>query len=305
VEKRGESKAQGERNGQRKQVRPTREERVRAETKLPGVEEYAATEELPQQEEASRRRRRGGRQRERGERTDRALRENKQLAAKHSHPQHTAEHGVRDESAIEAGVPQPLPELPQESPALVLNGAEQTAEVKSSLSPVASQDFPASGQAIADTPQTEHEAAVSSGLLETQPEAAKTGQPSTASSAEQTADLRRSEAAGPGIEPEAPQPEQGVEESTPAADREVRQDREGPQPRPAQIIELPDLVGSGLVMVETIPEKIKSGEAQAGTEVSPRRRKRPLPTHVPLQDEPMVQIETHKVNADGAPRSVA
>jgi ribonuclease E len=126
VEKRSESKAQSERNGQRKQARPGREERVRAEVKLPGAEEYAS-EELPQQEEASRRRRRGGRQRERGERGERALRENKQLTQKHPYSRPTAEQLSQAEGEIESAVPQPLPELPQESPALVLASAELTA----------------------------------------------------------------------------------------------------------------------------------------------------------------------------------
>ncbi|HEX8874036.1 MAG TPA: hypothetical protein VF780_05370, partial [Nitrosospira sp.] len=68
------------------------------------------------------------------------------------------------------------------------------------------------------------------------------------------------------------------------------------QPQPSQVIEVPDLVANGLVMVETIPEKIKSGEAEAGAEstLPQRRRKRPAPVSMAVHEEPMVQIETHK-----------
>jgi ribonuclease E len=66
------------------------------------------------------------------------------------------------------------------------------------------------------------------------------------------------------------------------------------QALPSQIIELPDLKASGQVMVETLPEKLKPDESDAGTEMAPRRRKQHLPVQIPEQDEPMVQVETHK-----------
>jgi ribonuclease E len=63
-----------------------------------------------------------------------------------------------------------------------------------------------------------------------------------------------------------------------------------------QITEPSDLVASGLVMIETIPEKIKPIEADVAGESATveRRRKRPPPAPAVEHDEPLVQIETHK-----------
>jgi ribonuclease E len=67
-------------------------------------------------------------------------------------------------------------------------------------------------------------------------------------------------------------------------------------PKPAQVIEPLDLVASGLIMVETIPGKIKPVELDAAEEPLPqqRRRKRIAPAPAVQQDEPLVQVETHK-----------
>ena len=65
---------------------------------------------------------------------------------------------------------------------------------------------------------------------------------------------------------------------------------------PSQVIQPLDLVASGLIMVETIPEKIKSAEPDlAGEQLPPqRRRKRTPPPPAMEKDEPLVQVETHK-----------
>ena len=65
---------------------------------------------------------------------------------------------------------------------------------------------------------------------------------------------------------------------------------------PSQVIKPLDLVASGLIMVETIPEKIKSAEPDLAEEQLPlqRRRKRTPPPPAMEKDEPLVQVETHK-----------
>jgi len=71
---------------------------------------------------------------------------------------------------------------------------------------------------------------------------------------------------------------------------------EVPQPQPSPVLELSELVTNGLIMVETIPEKIKQSEPEGDAEpiLPQRRRKRPQPIPMATHDEPMVQIETHK-----------
>ena len=65
---------------------------------------------------------------------------------------------------------------------------------------------------------------------------------------------------------------------------------------PSQVIKPLDLVASGLIMVETIPEKIKSAEPDLAEEqlLLQRRRKRTPPPPAMEKDEPLVQVETHK-----------
>ncbi|MEO5655167.1 MAG: hypothetical protein ABIR00_04185 [Nitrosospira sp.] len=85
-----------------------------------------------------------------------------------------------------------------------------------------------------------------------------------------------------------------------AADIEVmipvseREETHLPQRSPA--IEPLNLVASGLIMIETQPEKIKTAETEAAVEsaLPQRRRKRTPPPPAVNQDEPLVQVETHK-----------
>jgi ribonuclease E len=85
--------------------------------------------------------------------------------------------------------------------------------------------------------------------------------------------------------------------ASPGEKRETRETRETKEtePQPSSVIELPEPIANGLVMVETIPEKIKQSESKAEAEstLPQRRRKRPHPVPPASQDEPMVQIETH------------
>jgi len=70
---------------------------------------------------------------------------------------------------------------------------------------------------------------------------------------------------------------------------------ETPAPRPTSTIEPLNLAASGLVMIETSPEKVKIVTAMAMEEpaLPKRRRERPAPPPM-AESEPLVQIETHK-----------
>jgi ribonuclease E len=76
----------------------------------------------------------------------------------------------------------------------------------------------------------------------------------------------------------------------------ITEGQELPVPKPAPVIEPLDLVASGLIMVETIPGKIKPVEPDVAEEPlsQQRRRKRIPPVPAVQQDEPLVQVETHK-----------
>ena len=123
-EKRGEPKVQSE-GTLEKAAACTAGREIRTEVKLSGVEEQPGAEATVQQEEGLRRRRRGGRQRERSDRPERAPRENKQMAAKHPHPQQAVSQSMHEEKNAESAVPEPVPVLEQETPALVLTSSTQ------------------------------------------------------------------------------------------------------------------------------------------------------------------------------------
>jgi ribonuclease E len=299
LEKRGEPKVQGERTSQKKQPRPPREEKIRAEVKLPGVEEQPGAEATVQQEEGSRRRRRGGRQRERGDRPERASRENKQMAAKHPHPQQAASQLMHEEKNAESAVPEPVPILEQETPALVLTSSTPTVEM-----PVES------GGVSHSEPLQPHETLplMTSVIPAAVPEAAEAphNAPPARPAIEETAPEKSVlpfPVATATAQVEFPESNKEVSDLTSSGEawetgekRETREHQEAQQPQPASVIELPDLVANGLIMVETMPEKIKQNETQAEAEstLPQRRRKRPPAMPVITHEESMVQIETHK-----------
>jgi ribonuclease E len=77
----------------------------------------------------------------------------------------------------------------------------------------------------------------------------------------------------------------------------VSEPQQAQLPQRSNVVEPLNLVASGLVMVETQPEKIKPAEADNGageSSLPQRRRKRTPPSPVVNQDEPLVQVETHK-----------
>jgi ribonuclease E len=307
-ERRSEPKLQGERTAQKKQPRPPREEKIKAETRLPAIEEPLGAEGIPQQEESSRRRRRGGRQRDRGDRQERASRENKQIGAKHSHTQQATGQPADQERIAESTAPEFVPEsmpLIPETSALILTSSTPAVEAAVEASAgsdavIHSRSHPESLPAHEAPPLTPVPATVAQ--AEEAPVDTQRAQPAMTGTAPETSVLPFPTATAT-AQTEIPESDREARDSTfhsasPREKKEAREIREAKEAEsPASsIIELPDLVANGLIMVETIPEKIKQGEtgAEAESTLPQRRRKRPQPVPLSTHDEPMVQIETHK-----------
>jgi ribonuclease E len=295
-----EPKLQGDRPAQKKQPRPPREEKIRTEAKLTPGEEQPATDALLQQgEDGGRRRRRGGRQRDRGERSERASREGKQSAARDSHPQQQAKPApVAHEESTKPEATSPLPI--QEAPALILTSSSlQASEILSeseTASHSASWDTEqvAPGIVASATPVEPSEPVKEPVLIEPEDELGKQ-QPVQENFVEPAASpLASITATREPVQAEVSETRIGA----PTATLELITGSERQEPmqiQPASVIEPPNLVASGLIMIETVPEKIKPVEANAAAEstLPERRRKRPSPPVVE-QDEPLVQVETHK-----------
>jgi ribonuclease E len=215
------------------------------------------------------------------------------MAEKHFHPQQATGQAFHAEAKIETDTLRSVPEFTQETPALVLNSSEGALEASVGASAVA---YPESrDQAAASTPPEMAPTAL--GMPEVPSEELQTEPMLAESPVEQTADLKLVHS---GVATKIPEDQiQPVEQSAEELPSTVG-GHEAEQPRQVQVIELPDLVASGLVMVETVPEKIKLSEAEpdtdtdTDTEIAQRRRKRPSPTQIPAHDEPMVQVETQK-----------
>ncbi|MEP6879920.1 MAG: ribonuclease E/G, partial [Nitrosospira sp.] len=290
---RGEPKTQGERSAQKKPRAP-REEKIRTENKLLTGEEQPAMEDAFQQgEDGGRRRRRGGRQRDRGERSERVPREGKQATVRDSQSEQAVNSATHEESLLPVtAIPTPI----QEAPALI--SAASPAQAIAVLSEPEVASPPASLQITEITPAVPEQATLAgpaepASALPVEPEAELDKQQPVQEPAATNAPAAPVTAT---LEP--PQVEVArTEDSIPAAAIEVTSASESQES--LQLMsphEPPDLVASGLVMIETIPEKIKPIEADVAGEsaLAERRRKRPPPAPVVEHDEPLVQIETHK-----------
>ncbi|MGH8685010.1 MAG: Rne/Rng family ribonuclease [Nitrosospira sp.] len=315
----GEPKLPSEKPSQKKHPRPPREEKIRAEAKLPAGEEQPATEDFSHHgEDGGRRRRRGGRQRDRGERSERA-REGKQAAARDSQPPQPA-NPVPHEESLKPEVAAPTPT--QETPALILAAAslqavETPSESGTAPHPASWHTEPdAAGAAVPAAPAKPSEPAKEPVLIELEAESHKPQpiepvliepeaeshkpQPIQENPVEPATNAPASITAAKPFPVEVSETPNGV----PAAALEVITEPEQQEPAQIQpaaiiepVIESPNLVASGLIMIETIPEKIKPIETDAAGEsaLPERRRKRHAPAPVAEQhNEPLVQIETHK-----------
>ncbi|KIO49809.1 Rne/Rng family ribonuclease [Nitrosospira sp. NpAV] len=301
---RGGPKPQGERPNQKKQPRAPRDEKIRADAKLPTGEEQPATEDLLQQsEDGGRRRRRGGRQRDRGERSERVTPEGKQAIGRDAHPQQTTSQATRKEKedlSPAAFIPAPVQEasalitassslptvdLPSEPESASVSASLQTDEVMAVMTePAALTESVESLQVpVSIAPET-----ISEKKLAVQEPVAES--PSANAPASLTVALEQREP----IEDEASTENEIptlAHEPPPAPELE-----ESPQHQSSYATEIPNLAESGLIMIETIPEKIKPVEADAAGEpvLAARRRKRAAPAPLVEHNEPLVQIETHK-----------
>lgn len=300
---RGDSKSQGERAAQKRHPRPPREEKMRPAVKST-PDEQAVSEELAQStqaEEGGRRRRRGGRHRDR-ERGERAPREVREASTKEAHAGQAADQEVRGEkplsvtevpaaavmetsalvlgsSAFEAhNLPQPGEEPPAE-PLLVLppQNSASVSESEATEEPATASANPVSPDMDMDMEiEPIQSEAAQERSLESSPEPAVTfPEPEEVERRAETVPVE----ANPATETTVSMTEQ--EESRLAAPRH--------EPEPL------DLSKNGLVMIETLPEKIKpaSNDEEAETALPPRRR-RQTPPAVLDQQEPLVQVETQK-----------
>lgn len=329
---RSEAKPQGERFTQKKNPRTPREEKIRTELKLSPEEQQPATEDTPQQqgEDSGRRRRRGGRQRDRGERSERHARESKQGVSKDAHLQREADEVMRDESPV---LEAPSISI-QETSALILTlppmqgveaSLEATGKPHSESSnvdesePVPAPPSPAKAPVvpILTEPEAEPEAELlkrqraefvqepaQEPILERIQEhneelVEKAGEKLEEEPVEEPAIVNLPAAItnvpGPSEE-EIDKTKSGIAVAEIEAGVSVPEQLEAQPARPTPAIEPLNLAASGLIMIETLPEKVKPAESGAGGEPAPaqRRRKRTPPPTVMEQDEPLVQIETHK-----------
>ncbi len=316
---RGDSKPQGERSAQKKPPRPQREDKIRAALKS-SPEDQAVPEELAQVaqagqagqgEDGGRRRRRGGRQRDR-ERTERTPREVRE-EAKVAEPGQAADEAVREDKPL---VPTPALEIAvaslTETSALVLgssgleadNLSQSGNESPAESVPVLPEDGDAASALVLETKTPEGPAALTSASLSPGPETV-VPHPERAPHAElpakSSAEVSEvSETAPTASSLSAPSQETDETEYRDQATfieeaRSVPEQEEIRIPSPAQAAEPLNLGESGLIMIETLPEKIKSASngEEAKTTLPARRRKRTPPAAV-AQQEPLVQVETQK-----------
>ncbi|WON73259.1 Rne/Rng family ribonuclease [Nitrosospira sp. Is2] len=305
---RTEVKLQSERFAQKKHPRPPRDEKTRSEGKLPAEEQPAAQEGLQgsqQSEEGGRRRRRGGRQRERAERSDRPAREGKPAEVMDAGPVPAIISAPPPEpSTVALTPPLSLEEMTlsgqEVSPHSESLSVEEAVDVIVPAASDAAQAEPAGGRREAGSdreepvqepvPELTPGLPVSgSGTLLEPAETEKAEKLETVETVERVEAVKAVEAVEAiGIQQEKP--------ATQVAEHPYTEGQELPTPKPPPVIEPLDLVASGLVMVETIPEKIKPVEPGSAEEpLLPQRRRKRVPSAPAVEpDEPLVQVETHK-----------
>jgi ribonuclease E len=304
-----EAKLQSERFTQKKHSRPPRDEKSRSELKVP-VEEQPANQEglqgAQQSEEGGRRRRRGGRQRERTERLDRTGREGKPAAAREPHSD-KAETEVMDNPspmpaiisipAQEASAVAPTPTLLQEGITISKEdisphaGPLSVEEAVAGIAPAAFEGIPVEPSIVQGVASVREE------LIEEPSHEITAGLPDSGSEMLlEPAEAEKVEKPEAAETDEADETQQEQSATHAGEHPFITEGQELPAPKPAQVIEPLDLVASGLIMVETIPGKIKPVKLDVAEEplLQQRRRKRIPPAPAVQQDEPLVQVETHK-----------
>ncbi len=279
---RGEQEPKGERPAQKKQPRPPREEQIWTEAKPPAEEGQLPSESQPQQAEdgGRSRRRRGGRQRERGERHGRGEQGNQQTATQSSPAEQTAAtQTVRDADTIAGVAPTPMHEssgLDSTVSFLQVGTIDETKATPIVVPQVATESamVPDTAQAAIET---ETVLATEQPAQEPIPVDAKPVSITVMTEPDQT---------GNNV----------VKEHIPAAAPVAMPAPEPVVPQqPASTPEPLNLAASGLIMIETVPEKVKPIEATALEQPALPKRQRERPISSPsVEQEPLVQIETHK-----------
>ncbi|MCX7184808.1 MAG: Rne/Rng family ribonuclease [Nitrosospira sp.] len=275
---RSEQEPKGERPAQKKPPRPPREEHVRTEAKLSAEEGQPAAESQPQQTEdgGRSRRRRGGRQRERGERHGRGEQGSQQTAIQGNPAEQAAATQTAHHADTIAGVvPTPVHEPSGlDSPASFLQATVDGTPLVAPQAVTESAVVPDTAQATIET--------------------------KTVLATEQPAQEPIPVDAEPVVITVMTEPNQAgnnaAEERIPAAAPVTMPATESVVPRQAASTPEPlNLAASGLIMIETVPEKVKLIETTALEQpVLPKRQREKPVSSLPVEQEPLVQIETHK-----------
>ncbi|MEE8288290.1 MAG: Rne/Rng family ribonuclease [Nitrosomonadaceae bacterium] len=288
---RGEQKNQGERSPHKKQSRSSRDEKFKTEAKsLTEGEQLPVENQTAQGDDSGRsRRRRGGRQRDRTERLGREQRGNEQtserdhptqLAAMHDEPAHeetvgglqadTVAKPISNETSMLSPSHQQDAKMSAEVELIPHVKTVHTDEIIPEMGPDVSQVmFEAEKLPVVDKPVKEPIISLAMSTPNTEVE-----EPFQDRSA-------------------------GVQSGNLVAELEVSSKSESKriqQPPMSSDIKSRNLTASGLVMIETVPEKRTTMEEVATTEDSalPKQRRGRSIARSAVEHGPLVQIETHK-----------
>lgn len=323
---RGDAKPQGERATPKKHPRPPRDEKARTDVKPP-EQQPVAEDAIQQSEDGGRRRRRGGRQRDRGERLDRATRETKQGEAKDFHALQAPDQATHDEGPVPP-IASASPVSMDETPALILASTppqeaealiESSSDLKDTSRPeplqikdtslIIAPEVAAPGPIAAPSapeaePETEPESEPMVELDKQQVVQEFAEKRVEESVEEEPTPKLDEEAAAINLTPSiitSPEPFRGEAEETKedieiAVPFSVVGQQDAQLSQPSHVPEQVNLDATGLIMIETHPEKIKPAETDAEGEATQpqRRRKKTPPPPAMEQQEPLVQVETHK-----------
>ncbi len=276
---RGEQEPKGERLIQKKPSRPPREGHIRTEAKPLAAEGQLSEENQPQQDEDSgrSRRRRGGRQRERGDRQGRGEHGSQQTGIQSNPPEQTATQTVHHADSISGVAPIPIHEPSDFDSAVSVPHVVETPE-RTKTTPLVAPPIVTMPAIVPDT-------TLAAVKVETTFAPVQVAISADAIPASIT-DISAPSQSRIGI----------MEDSVSAASPVVTH---VPVPNvPQQLPSTPEplnLAMSGLVMIETIPKKIKQIEVIAAEEPAQpkQRRERSIPPPE-VELDPLVQIETHK-----------
>ena len=288
----GEQKNQGEQPPPRKQSHSSRDEKVKAEAKsLTKGKQLPVENQMAQGEDNGRsRRRRGGRQRDRAERLGRDQRGNEQIYELNR--QSTQPVVMRDEpthdKTVELHADDAIAKPISDDTSILSSSPQQETKVSAVAKPI---PLVKTVHTDGNVPGTGSDVSQVMSEVEKLPVMQKPIEKAVVSLAMPT----------PTTEVEEPSPDKltGIQSVDIGAELKVSSESEPKviqQPPISSDIKSQDLIESGLVMIETIPEKRKTRKKVTTTKdsVSPKQRRvrsiaQPVVEHGPLE-----QIETHK-----------